>query len=164
MITNRFDTIYFNGCSFTEGGGFEKGKHWLHRAYKEKYDFIYENEKAVCYPTLIKNKLGIDVINEAKSGSGVDRVVRKVYEYIEKYGIGKSQKTLFILEIPDDISRLDVYSNELNEWLVANVEYDYNTAKITDVQTTLNWIYGPPLEEEYRFKTRKSVKEFSELS
>jgi hypothetical protein len=26
MIQNKFNQIYFNGCSFTEGGGFEAKK------------------------------------------------------------------------------------------------------------------------------------------
>ncbi len=161
MWQNKFDTLYFNGCSFTEGGGFEDGKYWLKNAYKEKYNFLYKNEKDVCYPTIIQKKFpNIKVINEAKSGSGSERIIRKVYEYVLKNGLEKSQKTLFILEIPSAINRLDIYSNQYNKYLVANVTYNQKNT-IEDTQTTLNWIYGPQLEEEYRNKTRQLIKEFS---
>jgi hypothetical protein len=44
MIENKFHTIHFTGCSFTEGGGFEDGKHRLKLEYKNRYGFLYKNE------------------------------------------------------------------------------------------------------------------------
>ena len=161
MINDKFNTIYFNGCSFTEGGGFEYGKYWVRNAYKEQYGFEYKSEKDVCYPTLIKNKLGINVINEAKSGSGSERIIRKAWEYIHNNTIEELRKTLFIFEVPGAINRLDVFSNKYNKYLVANVTYD-NKGNIEDTQTTLNWIYGPQLDEEYRNNTRRIIREYSE--
>jgi len=141
MLKDRFDTIYFNGCSFTEGGGFERGKYWVSDVYKEQYNFGYNNEKDVCYPTIVQKLLPeIKVINEAKSGSGSEKIIRNVYEYIYKNGIEKSKKTLFILEIQEAINRLEVFSNKYNQYLVANVSYD-SKGKILDTQTTLDWIY-----------------------
>lgn len=161
MLKDRFNTIYFNGCSFTEGGGLEEGKLWIKNAYKEKYNIEWKSEKDVCYPTLIKNELGINVVNDAKSGGGAERIVRRVYEYIFRNGIEKSQKTLFILEIPEAITRLDIYSNKYNQYLVANVSYKEN-AKIDDTQVVIDWIYGPSLDEDYRNKTRNIIREYSE--
>lgn len=162
MWTDNFDTLYFNGCSFTEGGGLEERTENVKQAYKEKYNIIYKSEKDVSYPSLIQKKLpNLKIINEAKSGSGSERIVRKAYEFITKNGLKKSQKTIFFFEIQRAINRLDVYSNKYNKYLVANVDYNQN-GKINDTQTTLNWIYGPQMDEEYRNKTRELIKEYSE--
>ena len=159
---NNIDTIYFNGCSFTEGGGFEYGKYWVREAYKKQYGFEYKSEKEVCYPTIVQNLLpNIKVINEAKSGSGAERVIRKMWEFIETHTIEQLRKTIFILEIPGAINRLDVYSNKYNEYLVGNVTYG-NNGNIEDTQTVIDWIYGPQLDEDYRNKTRQILKEYSE--
>ena len=124
MIKDRFNQIYFNGCSFTEGGGFEAKKEHVRAAYKEQYGFEYESQVDVCYPTLVGKQLGIKIINDAKSGSGTDRTIRKVYDYIFKNKIDEVKKTLFILELPDAINRLDVFSNKYNKYLIANTNYD----------------------------------------
>jgi hypothetical protein len=162
MNLSNYDTIYFNGCSFTEGGGFEAGKRHIHKAYKEQYDFEYKNEKEVCYPTIVQNLLpNFKVINEAKSGSGTERVIRKTWEYIFKNRLDIVKKTIFILELPGSVSRLDLFSNKEFKPLVGNVEYG-DRGKINDTQVVLNWIYGPQLDEEYRNKLRKIIKEYSE--
>jgi hypothetical protein len=163
MIENKFHTIHFTGCSFTEGGGFEDGKHRLKLEYKNRYGFLYKNEKDVSYPSLLQSKLNLKIINDAKSGSGIERTIRKIWEYIRKNKIEDVKKTLFILEIAEAISRLEVFSNKYNRYLVANVQYDSKSGKITDTQTVLNWIYGPQMDEEYRDKTREVVREYSTL-
>ncbi len=163
MIENKFHTIHFTGCSFTEGGGFEDGKNQLKSEYKRKYNFLYKNEKDVAYPSLLQSKLNLKIINDAKSGSGIERTIRKIWGYIRKNKLEDVKKTLFILEIAEAISRLEVYSNKYNKYLVANVAYDYKTGEINDTQTTLNWIYGPQMDEEYRNKTREVIKEYSTL-
>lgn len=161
-MLDSIDTIYFNGCSFTEGGGFEYGKYWVRNAYKKQYNFEYKSEKDVCYPTIVQNLLpNIKVVNEAKSGSGADRIIRKAWEWIESSKLEDLKKTIFIFEIPGSINRLDVYSNKYNKYLVGNVSYKSN-GEIEDTQTTLNWIYGPALEETYRNKTREILKQYSE--
>ena len=163
MIENKFHTIHFTGCSFTEGGGFEDGKNQLKLEYKNKYGFLYKNEKDVAYPSLLQHKLKLKVINDAKSGSGIERTIRKIWEYIRKNKREDVKKTLFILELAEAISRLEVFSNKYNRYLVANVVYDYKTGKITDTQTTLNWIYGPQMDEDYRDNTREVIREYSTL-
>jgi len=162
MNLSNYDTIYFNGCSFTEGGGFEAGKRHIHKAYKEKHGFEYNNEKEVCYPTIVQNLLpDIKVINEAKSGSGTERVIRKTWEYIFSRRLADIQKTIFILEIPGSVTRLDLFSNKHFKELIGNVEYK-NNGKVNDTQVVFDWIYGPPLDEEYRNKLRRIIKEYSE--
>lgn len=161
-MLDNIHTIYFNGCSYTEGGGFESKKESVKKAYKEKYGFEYNSEKDVCYPTIVQKLLPhINIINEAKSGAGADRIIRKAWEYIEKSKLEDLKKTIFILEIPSSISRLDIYSNKHNRYLVANVDYDYKTTKVNDVHIITNWIYGPNLDVEYTNKTKEIIKDYS---
>jgi hypothetical protein len=161
-MLDRFDTIYFNGCSFTEGGGFEASKYHVINAYKEKYGFEYKNEKEVCYPTIVQNLLpNIKVINDAKSGSGTERVIRKTWEYIFKNRLDKVKKTIFILELPGSVARLDLFSNKEFKHLIGNIEFN-NRGKVNDTQVVFDWIYGPPLEVDYRNKLRRLIKEYSE--
>ena len=162
MDLGKYDTIYFNGCSFTEGGGFEASKYDVVKSYKEQYEFIYKNEKDVCYPTIVQQLLpNIKVINEAKNGSGTERVIRKVWEYIFSNGLDKTKKTIFILELPGSVSRLDLFSNEEYKYLVGNVEYNEN-GKVNDTQIVVNWIYGPVLNKDYKDNSRRIIKEYSE--
>ena len=134
----------------------------IHQAYKEKHGFEYKNEKEVCYPTIVQNLLpDIKVINEAKSGTGTERVIRKVWEYIFSRRLADVQKTIFILELPGAVTRLDLFSIKHFKELVGNVEYG-NGGKIKDTQVVFDWIYGPPLDEEYRNKLRRIIREYSE--
>jgi hypothetical protein len=126
MNLSNYDTIYFNGSSFTEGGGFEAGKWHIHKAYKEKYGFEYKNEKEVCYPTIVQNLLpNIKVINEAKCGAGTERVIRKVWEYIFLHRLDDVKKTIFILELPGSVNRLDLFSNKEFKHLVGTGIMDF---------------------------------------
>jgi hypothetical protein len=162
MNLSNYNTIYFNGCSFTEGGGFEASKHDIIKVYKEKYGFEYKNEKEVCYPTIVQTLLpNIKVINEAKSGSGTERVIRKTWEYIFKNRLDIVKKTIFILELPGSVARLDLFSNKEFIHLVGNIDFN-DRGKINDTQVVIDWIYGRQLDEEYRNKLRRIVKEYSE--
>ncbi len=164
MINNIFNKIIFNGCSFTEGGGFEAGKREVIREYKEKYGFEYKCEKDVSYPTIVQRLLpNVQVINQAKSGSGAERILRKAWEYINSHSIEECRKTLFIFEVPEAITRLDKYSNKYNTYLVANVAFDYDKGIINDTQVVMDWIYGPPLDETYRNKARQVIRDYSEM-
>jgi hypothetical protein len=161
MIKDRFNQIYFNGCSFTEGGGFEAKKEHVRAAYKEQYNFEYESHVDVCYPTLVGKQLGIKIINDAKSGSGTDRTIRKVYDYIFKNKLDEVKKTLFILELPDAINRLDVFSNKYNKYLIANTNYD-NNRKVESVHPTFNWITEGYIQNElYRDTIASIIKQYS---
>ena len=161
MIKDRFNQIYFNGCSFTEGGGFEAKKEHVRAAYKEQYGFEYESQVDVCYPTLVGKQLGIKIINDAKSGSGTDRTIRKVYDYIFKNKLDEVKKTLFILELPDAINRLDVFSNKYNKYLIANTNYD-NNRKVESVHPTFNWITEGYIQNElYKDTIASIIKQYS---
>jgi hypothetical protein len=161
-MKSKLNTIYFNGCSHTEGGGFEANKSNIKNAYKKQYNFEYKNEKEVCYPTIVQNLLpNIKVINEAKSGAGTERVIRKVWEYIFSHRLVDVQKTIFILELPGAVTRLDLFSTKHFKELVGNIEYIHGGI-IKDTQVVLDYIYGPPLDKEYTNKLRRIIREYSE--
>ena len=63
------------------------------------------------------------MINEAKSGSGTERVIRKTWEYIFKNRLDIVKKTIFILELPGAVTRLDLFSNKHFKELIGDVEY-----------------------------------------
>lgn len=161
MIKDKFNQIYFNGCSFTEGGGFESNKENIKIAYKEQYGFKYESHVDVCYPTLVGKQMGIKIINDAKSGSGTDRTIRKVYDYIFKNKLDEVKKTLFILELPEAINRLDIFSNKYNKYLIANTNYDSNR-KVESVHPTFNWITEGYIKDElYKDTIASIIKQYS---
>jgi hypothetical protein len=122
----KYDTIYINGSSHAAGGGFEistiEEKQKQIKGYKEILDIEYSNPKEVSYANRLSELLNIKVVNEAKSGGGPERIIRKIHQYIKDNSIDKLKKTLFILEIPST-NRLDLWSNEFMEHLVCNIDF-----------------------------------------
>jgi hypothetical protein len=112
-----FDRIYANGCSFTKAGGLDQSD--IRQKYKKILNIELDNDFIqYAYPNIISKKLNVDIINEAKSGSSVNRLIRKTYEYIYKNQSTISE-TLFILELPT-IWRDEIYSNQLNKIINVN--------------------------------------------
>jgi hypothetical protein len=132
MKWKKFDTVYANGSSLTAGGGINNND--IKRAYKRKYDLDINNEKDLTYPKYISNYFECNLIHEALSGGGPSRLVRMVYEYIKKVGPISAKRTLFILEIPEPIHRVDMYFDKIDSYVIVNVRYDDNNGEITSVQ------------------------------
>jgi hypothetical protein len=119
----KYKYLYVNGSSFTAGGGFEPIKDYVLKFYKETYNVEWKNEREIAWPKLLADKLGLELIDESKSGGGPERVVRMTYDYLFKYG-RKIDETLFILEIPSAHNRIDIYSNHFNKYLICNPNYN----------------------------------------
>ena len=132
MKWKNFDTIYANGSSLTAGGGIDDK--FNKKEYKRKYDIHIDNVKDVTYPKYIADYFGCNLVHEAQSGGGPSRLVRMVYEYIKKVGIVSSNKTLFILEIPEPIHRVDMYIEKIESYVIVNVRYDGDSTNITSIQ------------------------------
>jgi hypothetical protein len=132
MIWFEFDTIYVNGSSLTAGGGL--GMNDIIQKYKEIHNVHYEDEKQVTYGKYVADYFGCNFINDAKSGSGVPRLVRKTYDYIKNIGLNKAKKTLFIFEIQNPTFRIDLYLDIINDYVTVNVSYDQYENKITSIQ------------------------------
>lgn len=151
MYKEKFNTIYFNGCSYTEGGGLNNStimnyirKNIKSVPYKKALDNInignvvlandnklFIPEKEYAYPNIFKqliNNNDVNVINDAKCGGSLERVIRKVYSIIRENNIEFLRKKLFILELPPPgPNRLDLYSNRFNDYLVCNVTLGVDT-------------------------------------
>jgi hypothetical protein len=132
MKWKNFDTVYTNGSSLTAGGGMNDNHN--KKEYKRKYGIDIDNEKDMTYPKYIADYFGCNLIHEAQSGGGPSRLVRMVYEYIKTVGIVSSNRTLFILEIPEPMHRIDMYFEKIDSYVIVNVRYDDDGSNITSIQ------------------------------
>ena len=131
----KYDTLYVNGSSLTAGGGL--GNSDIKDEYKRVYNLEWDNEKDVTYPKYVADHFNMKLVHKALSGSGAPRLVREVYEYIINVGIETAKKTLFLLEITDPIHRVDLYCNEIDDYIIVNVRYDddyVSDSKISSIQ------------------------------
>ena len=122
----KYDTLYVNGSSLTAGGGL--GSNDIKDEYKRLYNLEWNNEKDVTYPKYVADYFNLKLIHKALSGSGAPRLVREAYEYILEVGIDKARKTIFLFEITDPIHRVDVYCDEIDDYVIANIRYDDDNA------------------------------------
>lgn len=102
MIKDKFKIAYFNGSSFTQGGGLETkndvdwnerdengvekgledGRRDVLRIYNEIYGMSYWNSRLdVSYPSIFANITHLQTINDAQSGRGY----RKNYKNNTKF-------------------------------------------------------------------------------
>jgi hypothetical protein len=130
---------YFNGCSFTQGGGLETendvdwnerdsngvepplidGRRDVLKKYKQKHGIPYWKTRLdMAYPAVFSEMTGIETINDAKSGGGVERLIRKTQNFLME-NWDKKDNILLILEIPD-YSRLEFYSKKYKDYLLFN--------------------------------------------
>lgn len=125
----KHETLYVNGSSLTAGGGL--GNSDIKEEYKRLYNLEWNHEKDVTYPKYVADYFNMELVHKALSGSGAPRLVREVYDYIIEFGIEKARKTMFLLEITDPIHRVDLYCNEVDDYLIANVRYDDDYQKVS---------------------------------
>lgn len=117
---NKKFYLYTNGTSVTAGGGFEEYEYRtdVRNAYSKKQIELPKLQLECSYPFYIANELNVKLINDAKSGSGVGRLVRTTYNWINK-NKHKIKDTLFLLEFQLGV-RIDFYMSEYNDYLVLN--------------------------------------------
>lgn len=118
--------LYANGSSVTIGGGFEplNLRTEVREKYKNKGIELPETQLECSYPYFASKKLGLQCINQAKSGSGIDRMIRTTFDWILK-NPNKIKKTIFLFE-PQTGIRLDWYVSEWNDFGILNSHYDEN--------------------------------------
>lgn len=121
--------IYCNGCSHSAGGGLELDRLLdeeivVRDYYKQKYNVEWETQVETTYVNYISKNLGCEYVNEAGSGGGSERVVRMTYDFIKKNWKIK-ENLLLILEFPS-LGRLDLYSNKLKDYIIANLHFSNN--------------------------------------
>lgn len=136
-MLKRFKRVYVNGCSLTAGSGLED--QGVKNKYKEKYNIEYKHEKDLTYPYHLGKFFDCPVINDAKSGSGSPRLIRRTYEFIREIGIDEAKRTLFILQVNNAAHRVELFSNEIKDYLVVNPKYNLETGKLDRVDATDSW-------------------------
>ncbi len=130
MLTNykSYEFFYINGSSHTKGGGFEiEGQRaWTTELmvpyYKEHYNVSWSSPEEVSWGNRLSELIGIPCHNHAMQGGGLDRAIRKTYEFIEQHWEDR-HKFFIILETPDP-SRADIYYNPWHQFFLLNDDQD----------------------------------------
>lgn len=124
MSYKGYNFFYTNGSSHTKGGGFETSdisgffSEEMHVYYKNRYNVSWKKCEEVSYANRLSELLDIKVVNDSVQGGGLDRVIRKTYEFIESKW-DERQKFFILLETPD-ASRIDLYYKPWKEYLIVN--------------------------------------------
>jgi hypothetical protein len=122
MSWRNFDTIYTNGCSTTAGGGLYFG-HVINE-YVDKYSISrWKNERDVSYPKYVSKHFDCELIDDSQCGSGAPRLIRTTYEFINKIGLEKAKKTLFLFQINNPFNRIDLYNRRIEDYVIVNIQY-----------------------------------------
>lgn len=118
--------LYSNGTSITAGGGFEEYEYRtdVRLAYNKKNIELPKTQLECSYPFFIAKDLGLQLINDAKSGSGIARLIRTTTQWITNNS-DKIDETIFLLEIQQGI-RLDWYVKQWNDYGILNAHKDIN--------------------------------------
>jgi hypothetical protein len=120
MDLYKKEYLYINGSSISAGGGFEEYKYRkdVRVAYMDKGIQLPKSQIECTYGFHIAEYFNLKLINDAKSGSGIDRLIRSTFDWILN-NQDKVDNTLFIFEIQSGI-RLDWYVNEWKNYGVLN--------------------------------------------
>ena len=122
--------IYCNGCSHSAGGGLEltttlaDNKTFVRDYYKDRYNIWWDTQEEVTYSHRLANIIGCEVVNEATSGGGTERVIRMAYQFVQN-NFKIKDDIFLILELPS-LGRLDMFSKTLNDYIITNIIYTTN--------------------------------------
>ncbi len=126
MSYKGYDFFYTNGSSHTRGGGFETLDEEgffadaMAEYYKKHYNITWRSTDEVNYATRLSKHIDIKVVNESMQGGGLDRIIRKTYDFIES-NWEKRHKFFIILEAPD-ASRIDLYYKPYKKYFLLNYD------------------------------------------
>ena len=119
-------TLYLGGTSITKGGGLENEefRQDIRPLYFEKYNINLPDQSECNYGFHLGNILGCrTVVNNAKSGSGTKRTIRKALDYIHNTSTIKLHDTTFFFEFTPGI-RDDVYFKDEKTYGIVNGHYN----------------------------------------
>jgi hypothetical protein len=136
-MLKRFKRIYVSGCSLTAGSGLDSND--VKERYKELHNIEYGHEKELTYPKYLGEFFDCPVINDAKSGTGSPRLIRRVYEFIQEIGFEEAKNTLFFLQVNNAAHRAEMYYKKIGDYLVINPKYDLGTGELKALDCTDNW-------------------------
>ena len=121
---NKFDTVYVTGCSFSEGGGLYDIT--VKKLYKELYDVSWDDFHEVTYGGRVAEKLNAKLVMDAKCGGGLERVIRKFWEFVKDKSNEELNKVFFLIQVPGVQQRLDFYSSKDRKHFVVNLNVGHN--------------------------------------
>lgn len=130
MDLSKYKYFYVNGSSYCEGGGLEEPEirdDSVIPEYQKQFGVTWSDRSEVNFGKRLSDIIGIPCINEAKCGGGMERLVRKTYDFIDTHWHEKDEFFL-ILEKPDS-TRFEFYFNEIKDYYIANSVFkneDYN--------------------------------------
>ena len=158
MGWRNFNKMYFNGCSHTAGSGLQTPIY-----HKDKHNLDWVNEREVNYPFLVAKHFNCELIDNSQSGSGLPRLIRTTYEYINKVGIKDAKKTLFVFQINQAFSRIEVFSKEINDYLIVNLQYNkdgtFQYVNAVEKYSATDRKYNP---SQFEGKIENEIKDFLE--
>ena len=158
---SKYKLFYVNGSSFTEGGGLEEesiSKKSVSLQYKKQHNVIWENRKEVNWGNRLSKIIKIKCINESKSGAGVERLVRKTYEFIfNNWDI--KDKFFIILELPSP-DRIELFLNKANDYYILNLQ-NKNTNFISSTRDYFTEEYKKFDEEHHNIMQKYMNNHFS---
>lgn len=149
--------LYVNGCSWTDGDVLDYSGLIQHLKLDGK-------GRDYSYPTLVSNKLNLNLIDESRYGGSLNRIIRMTWDYIIKEH-NLINHTIFIFEIPNGF-RDEIYSSkykkhfnitggllsnpedkteEGSEWYdikndVINNYYNFHNFELFDKQESINFM------------------------
>ena len=155
--------LYTNGTSITQGGGFEEYKYRtdVRNSYKLKNIQLPESQIECSYPYFISKKLNLQLINDAKSGSGACRTLRTTYNWINE-NKNILDQTIFFIEFQSGI-RIDFYIEEYKKYFILNAhlkedgKIDWTVVSDWYVQSDENVL---KLNDRYRDKIENYLYNF----
>lgn len=124
--------IHCFGTSYTAGGGFEfDGVTPNDNAYTFYGDIdLPLTQYNFSYPGQLQKVLSdnVKVINHAKNGYGDERTFRLLYDIVNDSKFNKNEH-IFIIEYAG-LGRNEYWFNEINDYIVCNYWFDWNTGLI----------------------------------
>lgn len=145
----RIKSIYCFGSSNTAGGGFEFDSSYVDKTFKSMYSHLEEEMSPFnfSWPGQLQKLLGnsVKVYNLAKQGRGNQRTERLVYDIIKSNDFVKDE-TLFLVE-PTTTGRDEIFSKELNDYLVLN--YNFTDTDFSFTWVARDYIYESESDKEY---------------
>lgn len=149
----RFKHLYCNGCSTMAGGGLEVTKTDLLKYYKDTYGVEWKSERDIMWPKLVADYFNMEIHDYSKSGAGVERFIRETYEFINN-NENILNETIFFIECPVIWNKIDVWSNEDNEYLICNTDLNYD-----ERGKSLNTLKDIHICKDYFYQSESEKKE-----
>lgn len=149
----RFKNLYCNGCSTMAGGGLEVIKTDLLKYYKDTYGVEWKSERDIMWPKLVADHFGMQIYDYSKSGAGIERFIRETYDFIQT-NPDIIDETIFFIECPVIWNKVDVWSNDDNDYLICNTDLEYD-----DRGKMLNKLKNIHLCKDYFYQTKEEIAE-----